>query len=165
MNVYQLTGYVYAIRSRSRPDLVYIGSTTGGLSHRMGMHLSAHNQTASKPIIEIGDAYIEMIDKLRDYRPEELLQRERDAILSMNCINKRIPLGIMCHHGTHKCNCKICNPRYCEICDKEYAGDDGLAKHRNTIMHINALDKGVKGVLEWLDTFVRTPNHGVSKIR
>ena len=61
MRNYQ-NGKIYTVRSRSRPDLVYVGSTIQPLSVRMGMHRQSRNDCTSKQIVDIGDAYIELIE-------------------------------------------------------------------------------------------------------
>ena len=55
-------GKIYTIRSYSRPDLIYIGSTTVSLSERFGKHKHNTGET-SKIIIELGDAYIELFEE------------------------------------------------------------------------------------------------------
>ena len=61
MRNYQ-NGKIYTVRSRSRPDLVYVGSTIQPLSVRMGMHRIPSNNLSSKQVVVIGDAYIELIE-------------------------------------------------------------------------------------------------------
>jgi hypothetical protein len=82
-------GKVYGIRSRSRPELIYVGSTTQPLSIRFGKHKRPNN-TTSKQIIDIGDAYIELIENYSCNSREELLKREGEIIRSMECVNKYI---------------------------------------------------------------------------
>lgn len=81
-------GKVYGIRSHSRPDLVYIGSTTQPLSIRFGKHKS--NKTSSKQIIDLGDAYIELIENYSCNSKEELCKREGEIMRSIECVNKNI---------------------------------------------------------------------------
>jgi hypothetical protein len=83
-------GKVYSIRSHSRPDLVYVGSTTQPLSKRFGEHKKPSNKTSSKQIIDIGDAYIELIENCACENREQLLKREGEIIRSMNCVNTQI---------------------------------------------------------------------------
>lgn len=83
-------GKVYSIRSRSRPDLVYVGSTTQPLSVRFGGHKRPSNDTSSRQIIDLGDAYIELIENYSCNSKEELCKREGEIIRSMDCVNKRI---------------------------------------------------------------------------
>jgi hypothetical protein len=84
-------GKVYSIRSRSNLDLVYIGATTQPLSVRFGEHKKLSNKTSSKQIIDLGDAYIELIENYSCNSREELLKREGEIIRSMECVNKVIP--------------------------------------------------------------------------
>ena len=82
---------LYYIRSHLRPDLVYIGATCCELSVRFGQHKSTRNNTRSKQIIELGDAYIELIELYPCDSKEELSRREGELIRSMDCVNKQIP--------------------------------------------------------------------------
>jgi len=83
-------GKIYSIRSHSRPDLVYVGSTCRRLSERFSKHKIASNTASSKQIIELGDAYIELIENYACGSKEELNRREGELIRSMDCVNKRI---------------------------------------------------------------------------
>lgn len=84
-------GKVYSIRSHSRPDLVYVGSTTQPLSKRLGGHKMPSNKVkSSKQITDLGDAYIELIENYSCNSREELDRREGEIIRSMDCVNKRI---------------------------------------------------------------------------
>ena len=83
-------GKIYSIRSRSRPDLIYIGSTTRRLSERFGRHKAPSASTSAKQIILIGDAYIELIENYSCNSKEELCRREGEIIRSMDCVNKII---------------------------------------------------------------------------
>ena len=83
-------GKIYSIRSRSREDLVYVGSTTQTLSRRFTGHNKKNNTSSSGQIIDIGDAYIELIELCPCDSKMELLKREGEVIRSMDCVNKRI---------------------------------------------------------------------------
>lgn len=83
-------GKIYSIRSHSRPDLVYVGSTIQPLSVRLGGHKKPSNQSTSKQIIVLGDSYIELIENYSCNSREELDRREGEVIRSMDCVNKRI---------------------------------------------------------------------------
>ena len=102
-------GKIYSIRSRSRPDLVYVGSTIQPLSVRLGKHKLPRNKSSSKQIIDIGDAYIELIENCSCNSKEELLKREGEIMRSMDCVNKRNPVFIKCPHDRYKYSCKDCN--------------------------------------------------------
>ena len=83
-------GKVYSIRSRSNVDLVYVGSTIQPLSKRFGEHKHKSNKTSSKQIIDIGDAYIELIENYSCNSKEELCKREGEIMRSIECVNKNI---------------------------------------------------------------------------
>ena len=83
-------GKIYSIRSRSRLDLVYIGSTTRPLSERFGEHKLRTNNCKSKQIIELGDAYIELIETHACSNVEELRKREGHFQRTMDCVNRCI---------------------------------------------------------------------------
>ena len=83
-------GKIYCIRSHSRPDLVYVGSTCRRLSERFGKHKLVGNETSSRQIVELGDAYIELIENYACGSKEELNRREGQLIRSMDCVNKNI---------------------------------------------------------------------------
>ncbi len=84
-------GKIYSIRSRSRPDLVYIGSTTRPLSERMSGHKKRiHDGCTSKQIIDLNDSYIELIESYPCANVEELHKREGHFQRSMECVNKCI---------------------------------------------------------------------------
>lgn len=87
-------GKIYAIRSRSRPDLVNIGSTTQPLSKRYAQHMKdfrdPNKNTSSQEVIGIGDSYIELIELWPCTTHEELLKREGEHQRSTPCVNVRI---------------------------------------------------------------------------
>ena len=80
----------FIVRSRSRPDLVYVGSTVSPLSERMGRHRHPSNRCTSKQILDIGDAYIELIELCPCTSKEELERREGHFQRSMDCVNVNI---------------------------------------------------------------------------
>ena len=83
-------GKIYSIRSRSRPDLIYIGSTIRPLSERLAGHRHKAKYMCSRQIIDIGDAYIELIENFSCSNVEELRRREGHFQRSMTCINQLI---------------------------------------------------------------------------
>jgi hypothetical protein len=89
MRNYQ-NGKIYTVRSLSRPDLIYVGSTIQPLSVRMGMHRVPSNDCTSKQIVDIGDAYIELIELYPCSSKEELNRREGHFQRSLDCVNTRI---------------------------------------------------------------------------
>ena len=86
---------LYTIRSYSRPDLVYVGSTTQPLYKRFGTHKSTYKRwkrghtayTSSFEVIDIGDSYIELLKAAPCSSKEELTRFEGDMIRSMDCVN------------------------------------------------------------------------------
>ncbi len=82
-------GKIYSIRSRSRPDLIYIGSTTQALSKRLGKHKN-EMRCSSKQIILLGDAYIELIENYPCLNVEELRRREGEIQRLTDCVNRYI---------------------------------------------------------------------------
>lgn len=108
MPVNYQNGKIYSIRSRSRPDLVYVGSTTQPLSVRFGGHKKSSNRSTSKQIIDIGDAYIELIENYSCNGKDELCKREGEIMRSMECVNKNNPIFIRCPHNRIKSYCKEC---------------------------------------------------------
>jgi hypothetical protein len=93
-------GKVYAIRSY-QTDKVYVGSTTRSLAVRMAGHRGAHkrwkngnkNYTSSFDILELGDAYIELLETCPCETRAELNRAEGRHIRAMNCVNKRMEGG------------------------------------------------------------------------
>ena len=92
-------GKIYKIYSLSKPDLVYIGSTTQTLSQRMAEHRTRYKHwkktgkryTTSFTIFEETDNYrIELIKLCPCNSKMELHRTEGKYILEMNCINKRV---------------------------------------------------------------------------
>jgi hypothetical protein len=79
-------GKIYTIRSMSRPDLIYVGSTTSPLSVRFAGH-KCKKLASSQRVISIGDSYIELYENYTCNNKEELNRREGAVIRSMNCVN------------------------------------------------------------------------------
>ena len=105
---YQL-GKIYTVRSRSRRDLVYVGSTTQPLSKRMAMHRSVKN-CSSKVIVDIGDSYIELIENFPCADKYELGARENQHMRALVCVNKQSAVDD-CPHGKTQSRCVECNGR------------------------------------------------------
>ena len=95
----EITGFIYTVRSKSRLDLVYYGSTEQKLCERMSSHRSSYkrfvsgkinNPCTSFQIMALGDAYIELVEEVRVpskkhmHAIEGRYQREND------CVNKII---------------------------------------------------------------------------
>ena len=98
---------VYSIRSLSRPELIYVGSTTQPLSKRMVQHRSALT-CVSKEIIDIGDAYIELIENYPCVDKNQLLARENRYMRGLDCLNKHSAIAD-CPHGRKQNNCVECH--------------------------------------------------------
>ena len=91
-------GKVYKITGGG---LTYIGSSTVSLSRRLAKHrddLKNYNnakrewKTTSFQVLEFPDCKITLIEDVPCERKEQLLQRERFYIETMECVNKVIPL-------------------------------------------------------------------------
>jgi len=83
---------------------VYVGSTTRQLSERFGEHKRKGNKTSSKQIIDIGDAYIELIKLCPCDSKEELLKREGEIIRRTECVNKEIAGRTAAEYHVDNCN-------------------------------------------------------------
>ena len=91
-------GRVYSIRSHTRPELVYYGSTKETLCRRMSGHRSAYKQflagkaknMTSFRLLEIGDAKIELVELVEFTEKSQLVAVEGRYIRENECVNKRI---------------------------------------------------------------------------
>lgn len=92
-------GKIYSIRSRSQPDLVYVGSTAQKtLAVRFGGHKrdftrwknGCKSYCTSCKILEIGDAYIELIEYYPCETRAELNRREGEVQREIECVNKYV---------------------------------------------------------------------------
>ena len=106
---------VYSIRSLSRPELIYVGSTTQPLSKRMGQHRTDKG-CVSKEIIAIGDAYIELIENYPCVDKNQLLARENSYMRGLDCLNKHSAIDD-CPHGKKQNQCVECHGR--GICEHQ----------------------------------------------
>jgi hypothetical protein len=86
-------GKIYRLLSKSRPDLIYYGSTIRTLNYRLRQHRyeAKKNNKNSKIIIDCGDAIIELVEDYPCENKRELLVREGLYINNNKCVNKRIP--------------------------------------------------------------------------
>lgn len=90
---------IYAIRSESQPELVYIGSTKQALRRRFQNHESNYRSylngkqhyVTSFKLLEIGDAYIELLAEYQNLSKDELNEYEAGAIRLHATVNKNIP--------------------------------------------------------------------------
>ena len=99
---------VYSIRSLSRPELIYVGSTTQTLSMRMAGHRVPNSNCVSKEIIAIGDAYIELIENFPCSDKNQLLARENRYMRGLDCLNKHSAIAD-CPHGRQQSKCIQCH--------------------------------------------------------
>ena len=100
-------GKIYSIRSRSRPELIYIGSTTQPLSKRMVGHRAPSYKCSSKEIINVGDSYIELIENFPCADKYELCARENRHMRALECVNKQSAVDD-CPHGRIQNACIEC---------------------------------------------------------
>ena len=84
-------GKVYEIVCRKTGER-YIGSTSQPLSKRLAVHRMMTGGISSKPIIERGDYYINLLEDYPCDNREQLLKKEREWYDKGNCINTRRPL-------------------------------------------------------------------------
>jgi len=80
---------IYTIRSLSREDLIYVGSTCQPLSKRLYEH-KCHKNTTSSRVTDIGDSYIELHKNYPCDSKAELHRAEGIVMRSLNCVNKCI---------------------------------------------------------------------------
>jgi hypothetical protein len=86
-------GKIYRIFC-NKTGLQYYGSTTQSLAKRMGHHKTQYirnGNISSKLILENGDYEIVLVEDYPCERKEQLHQRERFYIETMECVNKQIP--------------------------------------------------------------------------
>lgn len=72
----------------------YIGSTTISLAARLSQHkkiFKCQKNCTSRDVLEYNDFSIVLIEDYPCERKEQLLQRERFYIETMDCVNKKIP--------------------------------------------------------------------------
>jgi hypothetical protein len=126
-------GKIYAIRSY-QTDEIYIGSTTQELSKRLYEHKIPSNPTASKEIIQHGDAYIELLEEYPCDNKQQLLRREGQLIRENNCVNKRVA-------GRSGKEWREENKEYIKIKDREkYLKNADKIKERSKQYRINNAD-------------------------
>lgn len=83
-------GKIYTVRS-FKTDKYYIGSTCETLAKRFWSHQHRSNKCSSKEIIELDDAYIELLELYPCNSKAELNKREGELIRQHDkCINKFI---------------------------------------------------------------------------
>ena len=91
-------GNIYAIKCNETKD-VYIGSTIQMLKERLQRHrncMKRYNEdkygyTSSFEIVKYPSCYIELLEAYPCTSKKELLQKEKEYIQSMECVNNRRP--------------------------------------------------------------------------
>lgn len=99
---------IYTVRSISRPDLIYVGSTVQPLSVRIGGHRSHKNTCSSKQIMILGDGYIELLEAFPCQNKDQLLARENHHMRLIDCVNKHTAVDD-CTHGKRQTYCLECH--------------------------------------------------------
>ena len=92
-------GRVYSIRSHTRPELVYYGSTKETLSRRMAGHRHNYKRflagtyefITSFRLLELGDAKIELVELVEYTEKSQLIAVESRWIREHECVNKVQP--------------------------------------------------------------------------
>jgi hypothetical protein len=121
-------------------DKVYIGSTTCGLSKRIGDHrykVRLGNQSKFyNHMREIGVEHFKIlcIKQYTDISKERLRTKEQKYINRYDAINNGLntftSLTMFCHHNKRRTGCIEFSPAVCENCKKTYAGKDNLKKNQ-----------------------------------
>ena len=94
--IVEMRGRVYTIRSYLKPELVYYGSTKETLSRRLAQHVSDYKKhlngqqhfISSFKLIELGDAYIGLVEIVEYIDKAQLHAVEGRHIRENNCVNK-----------------------------------------------------------------------------
>lgn len=93
-------GYVYKIEC-NKSGMVYYGSTTKTIDHRMKKHIERYNaylgdytrkKSGAYEIFKLCDYRVEVLEILFDLNYKELLEREAYYIKNYECINLVVPL-------------------------------------------------------------------------
>ena len=89
------TGKIYTIRS-PQSDKFYIGSTCTSLAKRFYKHKNDPQHLSSYQLIELGDAYIELLEAFPCNSKEELNKREHELIRlhKDNIVNVKKSVGL-----------------------------------------------------------------------
>lgn len=83
-------GKIYKIYSLSKPELVYIGSTTQSLNTRLRGHICSKNISSKIIIDNCNDYIIELIEEYPCENKEQLFKKEGEYIKNYKCVNKFI---------------------------------------------------------------------------
>jgi len=95
MNEYK----IYVIKSRSHPDLQYIGSTKNSLKYRLSNHLNNYKKylndkyhyVTSFDILKYNDYYVELYCNTGTDDKSDAHWFEGQIIRSETCVNKNVP--------------------------------------------------------------------------
>ena len=90
-------GVIYTVRSRSEPELIYIGSTIETLSRRLTKHRSDYkrylegkmNYVTVFDVTKFNDYYIELLEEFPCENKQQLDQREGYHQREIVCVNMR----------------------------------------------------------------------------
>ena len=91
-------GKIYTIRSMSKPELIYVGSTASTLSRRFSDHKGAYKlkkYVASQELLKIGDAYIELHEMCPCKVKCELEKRETEVMREF--MKQKDSIVVNCH--------------------------------------------------------------------
>ena len=91
-------GKIYTLRSKNS-DQIYIGSTSGTLSHRLATHKNhytaflknKHTYMSSYEIMKFGDCYVELLENYPCDNRKQLTAREGVHVKNNTCCNLNIP--------------------------------------------------------------------------
>jgi len=119
---------IYAIKSRSHPDLQYIGSTKQRIKKRLSGHCSDYkkylngnnNYVTSFDILKYNDYYVELYCNTGTDDKSDAHWFEGQIIRAETCVNKHIPgRTVKEYYETNKDKIKDINKEYYET-NREY---------------------------------------------
>ena len=131
----QINGKIYTIRSPNT-DKYYIGSTTQKyLSERMAQH-RCHKNTKAREIINLGGAYIELLENYKCNTKDELYKREGELqrIYKNDIINKQI--SKRSKEEYEEDNKQKQNKKIVCICGSEIRKGE-ISRHKKTKKHLD----------------------------
>ena len=151
-------GKIYAIRSISHPEAVYIGSTVNSLSKRLYCHKSMFNCYANKKryitsfeVIKYPDCFIELVENYPCKDKNELTRREGEIIRATKCVNRVIPHRDVAEY-------RACNREKIALCKKTHYDLNWhkIADRRRKYYRDNSerlkLEKSVKVLCKYCET-------------
>jgi hypothetical protein len=99
METPMIDGFIYTVRSKSHPELVYYGSTEQQLSRRMAGHRSDYKKfvagtakgvCTSMQIMALGDAYIELVEAVQVPSKQHMKAIEGRYQRENECVNLHV---------------------------------------------------------------------------